>query len=458
MSLTNKLLKIVLIGVPALAMITTSCSISIFPKKNKDYLESLHLKTPYFINLIRMKQQDQGIEINNSIIFDQFVESLYEKAFSRNQEEKEEKKHENFKKYFRYEFFENKELLIKSGEDFSNNIINKINSLYRELKLDKTLSDSQIKKIFEADFLKSQSLENVLKNNNILILQSFDDRSSIGLEYALKEERKNHINILSISPLEIKQKASYSITTDIKPYRSVFNVILLPKDKEFKIKMTTESENNQLLSDLYREYNLKAEQFYDWYHGGYVLGAISKIQNKQGIIYKQNLLLNNLTDESIKDLSLDSGLKIIKDPNHFNEFIIEPIQKVAQKLNSTLTNEAIINDFETNYLSGKKLDNVLKNSDIIVQRTIQKGNILSLNNPDRLVKLPSSSSLKINLTFINNRELEFNFIDKLEIKNRNRDKIPKIYYQVLIVPKGTQVEIKDKLNFKETNDFLLLNK
>ncbi|UUM19882.1 hypothetical protein NPA11_00365 [Mycoplasma sp. 1578d] len=105
-----------------------------------------------------------------------------------------------------------------------------------------------------------------MKNNNILILQSFDDRSSIGLEYALKEERKNHINILSISPLEIKQKASYSITTDIKPYRSVFNVILLPKDKEFKIKMTTESENNQLLSDLYREYNLKAEQFYDWYH------------------------------------------------------------------------------------------------------------------------------------------------------------------------------------------------
>ncbi|UUM19881.1 hypothetical protein NPA11_00360 [Mycoplasma sp. 1578d] len=91
MSLTNKLLKIVLIGVPALSMITTSCSISIFPKKNKDYLESLHLKTPYFINLIRMKQQDQGIEINNSIIFDQFVESLYEKAFSRNQEEKEEK-------------------------------------------------------------------------------------------------------------------------------------------------------------------------------------------------------------------------------------------------------------------------------------------------------------------------------------------------------------------------------
>ncbi|UUM19883.1 hypothetical protein NPA11_00370 [Mycoplasma sp. 1578d] len=192
--------------------------------------------------------------------------------------------------------------------------------------------------------------------------------------------------------------------------------------------------------------------------GGYVLGAISKIQNKQGIIYKQNLLLNNLTDESIKDLPLDSGLKIIKDPNHFNEFIIEPIQKVAQKLNSTLTNEAIINDFETNYLSGKKLDNVLKNSDIIVQRTIQKGNILSLNNPDRLVKLPSSSSLKINLTFINNRELEFNFIDKLEIKNRNRDKTPKIYYQVLIVPKGNQVEIKDKLNFKETNDFLLLNK
>ncbi|UUM24863.1 hypothetical protein [Mycoplasma sp. 3686d] len=449
MSLMSKLLKTVLIGVPVFSMITTSCAFSF--SSNKDYLESVYLKTPYFINLIRMKQQDQGIKTNNSIIFDQFVESLHDKYSNLDTPE-------NRRKYRNYNFLKDNKLLISSKQDFSNHIINKINSLYQELKLDKTLSDTQITKIFEADFLNSQSIENVLKNNNILILQSGDDRSPIGLKYALKEERRNQINILLIDPFEIKQKGDYEKNAVIKPYRSVFNVILFPKDKEFRLKRTTESENNQLLSDLYHEYALKAEQFYDWYHGGYVLGAISKIQNKQGIIYKQNLLLNNLTDESIKDLSLDSGLKIIKDLNHFNEFIIEPIQKVAQKLNSTLTNEAIINDFEINYLSGKKLNDVLKNSDFIVQRTIQKGNILSLNNPDRLVKLPSSSSSKINLTFINNRELEFNFIDKLEIKNRNRDKTPKIYYQVLIVPKGTQVEIKDKLNFKETNDFLLLNK
>ncbi|UUM19888.1 hypothetical protein NPA11_00395 [Mycoplasma sp. 1578d] len=454
MSLTNKLLKIVLIGVPALSMITTSCSISIFPKKNKDYLESSPLKTPYFINLIRMKQQDQGIKINNSIIFDQFISSMNEKASDPTEND------EIRKKYHWYIFLKNQNLLIRSSEDFSNHIIKQIHSLYQDLKFTQILSDNQITKIFEDDFLNGQRLEDVLKNNNILMLETIDDRSPIGLHYFLKEEKENHTNILSIRPWLNKYNEKYYVDLDYRPPKHIFNVILLPKDKKFKIKMTTKSENDQLLSDLYREYNLKAEQFYDWYYGWNVLSIINKIQKKQGIIYKQNLILNNLTEESVKDSSLDSELKIIKDPNHFNEFITLPMQKVAQKVGATLTNETIISDFETNYLNGQKLDNVLKHSDIIIKRNIQEFNISPLIfQPDKLIKLSNYGSSKINLGFINEREINFNLpLDEYERACCSLDKKPKIYYQVLLVPKGTQVEIKDKLNFKETNDFLLLNK
>ncbi|UUM19553.1 hypothetical protein NPA11_02130 [Mycoplasma sp. 1578d] len=435
MSLKNKLLKMILIGVPALTVFTTSCSISIFRKKNKDYLESLVGKTPYFIDLIRLKQHDQGIKMNNSIIFDQFVESWY---------------HE--RKYF-YNVLEEGKLLISSIDDFSNHIISKINSLYKEFKLPKTLSDGQIKKIFETDFLNGQSIENVLKNNNILVLESNEDRSPIGLNYALKEEKQNHVNILRINAFRITQKEGYPRAQNIMPNQSVFNVILLPKDRKFKFKYTTKSENNQLLSDLYHEYNYKADQFYDWYYSG-ISGKIDIIQNKQGILYKENLLLNNLTDESLSGLPLNSKVHTIKATNDFDEFITSPIQQVAQKLKTPLTKEQVIDDFEKNYLNGQKLENVLKGSDIIVQRAIEKPSMLSLNDPDQLVKLASSNSSKIQLAFINEREFNFNFTRK----SQSPDKKPQIFYQVLTVPKGTQVEIKDKLNFKETNDFLLINK
>ncbi|UUM19869.1 MULTISPECIES: hypothetical protein [unclassified Mycoplasma] len=447
----KRLISTFSITAPLLTLITTSCSISIFPSKS--YLESMRYKTPYFIDLIRMEQQDQGIKTNNSIIFDQFVESLYEKALSWDRKD-QEKRTENYRKYIRYDFLKDNKQLIKSVEDFSSHIINKINSLYEDLKLPKTLSDEQIKKIFESDFLNGQSIENILKNSNILILQSNDDRSPIGLSYSLKEQKQNHINILRINPWIIKQTGGYLQSTDLRSEKPVFSVILLSKNQDFKIKYTTKSENNQLLSDLYYKYGYKADQFYDWYFGPDISQAINKIQNEQGILYKENLLLNNLTDESLSDLPLNSKVYTIKTTNDFNEFITSTIQQVAQKLKTSLTKEQVIDNFEKNYLNGQKLENVLKGSDILVQRAIEKPSMLSLNDPDQLVKLASSNSSKIQLAFINEREFNFN----LTGKSQSPDKKSMVFYQVLTVPKGAQVEIKDKLNFKETNDFLLLHK
>ncbi|UUD35927.1 hypothetical protein NPA08_03125 [Mycoplasmopsis citelli] len=461
MSLKIKLFKTLLFSfsAPLLSIITTSCSLSIKIPKNDQTLGDSLLergkditppnaqdnnqldKGPYFINLLRLKQEEQGIKINNSIIFDQFSDSLYKI----NQ--------------YHFRFLKDGHALITSKEDFSKYITNKINSLYqiKELELPKTLSDLKIQKIFENDFLNGQSIDSILRQNNILILESSNDRSPIYLDYFLKDEKKDHINIQVIDPTKIDDYDSVYlrvIQTYIDSPKSVFSVIVVPKGKRIEFKRTTQNENIQLTSELSRQYHYKPQNFYNWfYEGSEVSQRIKKIQNKQGIFNKENFILKDLTNESVSELPLDSKVNIIKNSNEFNEFIINPIQK----LDHSLAINEITNDFEVNYLNSQKLNEVLKTHDIVVQQLIQKPNKPS-NRPTKLIKMPSSNSSQIDLAFIDDRELNFNFISSYDTWNDSLVQKPRIFYQGLLVPKGSQVKMHGKLNFKETNDFLLANK
>ncbi|UUD35929.1 hypothetical protein NPA08_03135 [Mycoplasmopsis citelli] len=445
MSLKSKLFKNILVGfsTPLLPLITVSCTLGRETNKG-NYSEYADDKIPYFINLLRLKQDEQGIKTNNSIIFDQFIGHSDLK-----QKEKE----------FNH-FIEDFKVLIKSKQDFSNYITKKINLFYQKLQIPKTLSDAEIQKIFETDFLNGQNIDDILKNNNILVLESTDDRSPIGLKYAIKEEKEDHINIWVINPSQIDHKGGLHAIPHLLdlPEKSVFNVIIVPKEKRIEFKETITDDNNQLFSDLYNQYAHKPENFYDWFHErSEISEIIMKIQNKQGIFNKENFILKDLTNDSLSELPLVSKVNIIKNANEFNEFVIVPIQKVAQKLNHPLTIDKITNDFEKNYLNAQKLNEVLKTHDIVVQRLIQKANKPS-NRPAKLIKMLNSTASQINLAFIDEREFNFNFKVSDDTWKGPLAQKPRIFYQGLLVPKGSQVKINSKLNFKETNDFLLANK
>ncbi|UUD36595.1 hypothetical protein NPA08_02085 [Mycoplasmopsis citelli] len=447
MSLTIKLFRNILFGscVSLLPIITSSCStLELLNKKN--YLETVEYKVPYFANLIRLKQQEQGIKVNNSILFDQF--SIIEDEDKKN-------------KYFS-DFLEDSQVTITSVKDFSHYITNKINSLYKELEIPKTLSDEEIQRIFENDFLNGQNLNEVLAKNNIWISQSIFYHSSVFVDYILKEEDKDYINVKIIRPNEIDQDYLSILPTSLLPARKVFNILVFPKEKMLNFKKTTKDENIKLLSELYNHYNYKEKDFFNWYYPRkWILDWIDNIQRKQGIFNTKNLILKNKAGAYISkeplNLDSDSGIKVIKNFKDFITYIMSPFQTNDSEKDSALSYIKVVNDFEKNYLNGKNLSELLEENNLVVQRTIQKENT-SFNKQYRFVKLPNSSSSKINLAIINDNELNFssNFLDN-EWEDPFIEK-PRILYQGLLVPKNSKVEIKGQLNFKEANDFLIHNK
>ncbi|UUD35930.1 hypothetical protein NPA08_03140 [Mycoplasmopsis citelli] len=442
MALKTKLLKTLLVSfsVPLLPIITASCSLS-----REDYLKNLDEKEVYFTNLLRIKQDEQGIKSNNSIIFDQFGKSL-----------------SSSKERLSYRFLDGPYTWIYSKESFFNKITKKINSLYEEFKLPKTLSDEEIKKIFENDFLGGQGLNVVLRKNDILILESINDHSPIALDYAIKEEKENRVNILAINPSKRKQEEKFIGAFPISYLKNVFSVILLPKDKIFEFKRTITDENNQILSDLYSQYPYKPENFYDWFHEGTLIDQrIKRIQKKQRIFNKERFILKNLTDDYISKLPLDSKtdskLHIIKDPDDFIEFLVAPFQKDVPDKDNILHEDSITKDFRSIFSGRPTLKEIFEKYDIVIQRFIKKPNKPS-NRPAKLVKMPSSTGTQIDLAFIDERKLNFDFESHDDKWNDSFSEKPRIFYQGLLVPKGSQVKIHGELSFKETSDFLLASK
>ncbi|VEU74463.1 Uncharacterised protein [Mycoplasmopsis citelli] len=456
MSLKTKLFKTILVGFSGVLLTIVSTSCSLKPLTEENYLETVEYKAPYFTNLIRLKQQEQGIKVNSSIIFDQFSLELSEYFLNKN-----EPRHSNFLEDF--------QALITSKEDFSHYITSKINSIYEKLKLPKTLSDEEIQKIFENDFLNGQNLNDVLEKNNIWILESVDDRSFVSLNYVLKEEEKDHINIKVIQPFEINDKGLYKTTTDIKPQKSVFNVIVFPKYKQLNFRKTTKDENNQLLISLYNQYHYKEKDFFTQnYQLNSIDFLINNIQRKQGFFNTKNLILKNKIDTYISELPLDSKadskVKIIKNYGEFVKYVMAPFQINNLEKDFNLNQDKVIKNFETNYLNGQNLNELFKKYNLVVQRTIHRPNT-PLNNPAKLVKMPNPNSSQINLALIDDKEFDFNFNRghaDLDLTPKRiwwdfLDKKTIVFYQGLLVPKDSEVKIHGKLKFKETNVFLLAN-
>ncbi|TDV24262.1 hypothetical protein BCF59_0216 [Mycoplasmopsis mustelae] len=442
--LLNKKLKFLLFLTGSIAILTTSCS------ANSVYLNSVDGKAQYFVNLIKLKQEYQNVTSNNSVIFDQFTNHLTSIV----KQNKNSRTNTEYKNFFKDSNFKK----ITSKKDFEKEILSRINVLYSKIDVPKILSDDEVTKIFEIDFLKGQKLNNVLENKDILIFETKDDRFNWRLiqylfDFDTNKNNNGKINILQINPLLLSNIKPGIQTTDKLSDRQIFTVMLLPKSKDFEIKYTSEQENDKLFNDLYDKFGYKVEKFIKQQDSDIVNQLIDKIQEKQDIKFQRLSFLGSLKTESLSNLQQNSDILTINNSNEFDEYILNPLLKVSQENQLDLSSKDIKTKFEKEYLNDQGINYILKNNKIIVQRIVNTDNWISLNVPNRIIKYTSDSN-KLSLAYVSDRIFNYTF----SISDYNYRPKNEIFYQVLVVSKNTAIKTKGLLGYKEANDFLIKNK
>ncbi|TDV24299.1 hypothetical protein BCF59_0258 [Mycoplasmopsis mustelae] len=434
-----KKMKFILLGL-FLSVATTVVSSCVNSVNN--YINSLGRKTVYFSDLIRLKQEKQNITTNNSIIFDQFFPKFSEFV----------------NEYRNFSFLDgasNKR--IKSISDFNELIINKINTLYKDFNLAKLMSDAKIKQIFESDFLKGQTLEKILEQNDILLFESSNAYSASFLNYFLidtNDKKENQISILEINPEYVNNKFGYKVPQNLIASRNVFTAVLIPKAATYKIIETKQIENIKLLNDLYNEFKYKLDNFIKEYEIDKTLTLIQKIQQNQNVTFKPFSFLGKLNNESIKNLTINTEIESIENMDDFNKIILTPLQKIANDNALTIDTDKIRKYFEQEYIENRDIETTLKENKILVQRMIINKNYLSFNTPDQMVKYKQKDN-NITIATISDRVFNYNFSLNEYTPKVNENEV---LFQVLVVPKNSVIKLQGSLSYKEANDFLVKNK
>ncbi|MGZ9756193.1 hypothetical protein [Mycoplasma sp. 4423] len=427
MSFKSKLLKSLLISTPIFTAIAVSCS------NKKDYSETVSTDTPYLMDLLRLKQVQQGIVMNNSELFDQFIDK---------------------NKISTTPIYFSKPTLIKSKSEFNDTVINVINQTYQKFHMQKLLSDNDILQIFEKDFLNNQSLENVLNDNNILIYQDGDLFGTEYLEYLIFD----HISSNKVSILKTTTGMDLPVWTALSPYLPIFTVLKIPKNKDYTITELDKTQQKVLKKRLYYELNYKFTDFIVRESFESLTNLINNIQIKQSINSKKILFLGDLTNRSLSNIEQTKQPLIINTTEEFNQKILLPLLNTAKEQSSNLTPLNIKNNFEELFLSGKKIENVLRKNKLIVHISKSLGQILNWNFPNHLV-INKEKNNKVHISYVSQRTFNFNFskYDFFSIPNASEQKVS-LVYEVFFVPKDNEVLFDGEMNYKQANDFLVLQK
>ncbi|MGZ9756909.1 hypothetical protein [Mycoplasma sp. 4423] len=457
MSFKKKIIRFLITSLPIYTSVSVACGSKVEVNKGSEnkqetlpkiqlsepeYLESINLKTPFFVNLIKLKQQQQSIITSNSVLFDQFILQLFNK---RNRNEK--RFNSNFK------FIKDDFLRIKTEQDFYMNIVSLINNLYTYLGLNKTLTDKQIVEIFENDFLNNKNISNILKDNDIIITEQKDNWSSFGYDYILIDEDKSNIDVvyaLKAEPYYINNRVSLVSTTDLRPNRHIFSAFLVPKDKEFALLKTDKEQNEKLLSALYKE----ADFIYINKEDN-IEHLITSVSNNQSEIYKEINFLGKLTNETISDWELNQGIKIITNIDEFYQLIITPLQILAAKQNFLITPDELTTKFEKIFLNNQKIIDILKNNRLLFYTQLFSTLGDYFKTPSHILKLNENNNEKsVSLGLINASLFSYNFTINPDKSDKNQNQI-KLFYNIILIPNDYKLNIKTVLSFKEANDFLV---
>ncbi|MGZ9428634.1 hypothetical protein, partial [Mycoplasma sp. 1012] len=364
-------------------------------KEIKEYIEQIKVKSIYFENLIKIKQDQQNIKANNSFIFDQFREKLFES------------KENNFN------FLNEKKLIIKTIDDFDEKIVSKINELYDKFNINNRLTKEQITKMFEQDFLNGNKLENELTQNNLILLENESLwYTNDFLNFIIDENTVDKFNILEISVLNLPGIDSGETTrkTSLVSQKKRFTLIKTEKNKEIVFSKTNKEENEKILLNLYKEFQYKENFFIknDLFKDYWPL--IFQKQKEQNIFTSDVLIFKNNSLNS-NNLLFNDDIHIINNKEEFKNKIIPSIKEFYTEENSKTkkSENDILTEFEKIFFKDKTFDQIFENNSIVIHRTLEYKTNYNYLKQSVLIKSKIDEENKvIDFSLINDSDFNYN--------------------------------------------------
>ncbi|UVO15542.1 hypothetical protein KW512_01535 [Mesomycoplasma ovipneumoniae] len=361
---------------------------------------------------------------------------------------------------------------IYTLEEFQKNIVDKSKEITKDANIDRFVSDASIKKEFEEKFLNGTTIEETLKNNNILIMEHFGEKSLLSARHYYFDDKEDHY--INMTPFRAKdihyiQYTNLGIEPVFNPY---FTVVLYPKDRKIYFHYdfnkadaeTLVNKTRKIYHDLEKRYllpnYLKNKAFYD------IFDEIKSIQKKNKI---QFFKLKQPYDKVAEKLDpwvnnfFENKHAIIKNLEEFKDKIINRISKLDPSLK--IDEKEFINDFETKVFSGKKLEDIFKNSNIFIYETWEKfvyGSPQSyyLNSGNK------STTVEFENIIITNEENNNIFLEPISHSDYSFDaftrffpssKFNKLAFQILVVPKEKNIVFNKKINRLKTLESVIKN-
>ncbi|MDW2932997.1 hypothetical protein [Mesomycoplasma ovipneumoniae] len=414
----------------------------------------------YFLNLL-----DKHYEENN---VKRATFSPLNFFYSLQKENKDSKAAQNRSRNY---FLGNKNSIdIYTLEEFQKNIVDKSKEITKEANIDRFVSADSIKKEFEEKFLNGTTVEETLKNNNILIMEHFGEKSLLSARhYYFDDKVDRYINMTPFQADDIHYNhfTNLGIVPVFNPY---FTVVLYPKDKKIYFhynfnKADTETlvtKTRKIYHDLEKRYllpnYLKNKAFYD------IFDEIKSIQKKNKI---QFFKLKQPYDKVAEKLDpwvnnfFENKHGIIKNLEEFKDKIINRISKLDSSLK--IDENEFINDFETKVFKGEKLENIFKNSNIFIYETWKKfvyGSPQSYYlNSDNKNSDNKSATVEFENIIITKEENNNIFLEPIIHSDYSfnafsrfftKSKFNKLVFQILVVPKEKNIVFNKNINRLKT--------
>ncbi|WP_341515774.1 hypothetical protein [Mesomycoplasma ovipneumoniae] len=366
---------------------------------------------------------------------------------------------------------------IYTLEEFQKNIVDKSKEITKEANIDRFVSTASIKKEFEEKFLNGTTIEETLKNNNILIMEHFGEKSLLSARhYYFDDKVDRYIDMTPFwaDDIHYNRYTNLGIVPVFNPY---FTVILYPKNKKIYFhynfnKVDTETlvtKTRKIYHDLEKRYllpnYLKNKAFYD------IFDEIKSIQKKNKI---QFFKLKQPYDKVAEKLDpwvnnfFENKHAIIKNLEEFKEKIINRISKLDSNLK--IDENEFINDFETKVFKGEKLENIFKNSNIFIYETWEKfvyGSPQSYYlNSDNKNSDNKSATVEFENIIITKEKNNNIFLEPISHSDYSFNafsrffpfsKFHKVAFQILVVPKEKNIVFNKNINRLKTLESVIKN-
>ncbi|AJR12043.1 GTP-binding protein lepA [Mesomycoplasma dispar] len=412
------------------------------PKKSYEFTFNKQYDANYFLNLLN-KNNDE---------FNTKTATFSGLNFFYNQDEKDLDKN-----FFLGDYFSN---TIQTFDQFQKIIVNKTLKLIKNvehLPNHLKIPESEIIREFQNKFLDSRPIKEVLEKNNIFLIEitrqwKYDSAYNYYLE---KDKNSDTLNVINLMPSYVEEITH--APDELFPRRPYFISIVYPKSTKLnfkdivdyipstKDKLKRSIENTRIIyKKLEQKYKFPKTEI-NTFSNYFMLDVIDFSQNTNKIKTLKPKILD-LVSKKINPWNnsfFPEKQVIIKNNQEFKDKILDRVLELNPK--TEINKVELTTDFETKFLDGKKLDEVLKNYNIFIYETWEQLKYQHRGHnwydlEDEKLILRKKENNKIFLTTILKTDLILNFPAKFDLP------FDKVAFQVLLVPKDKNVVFEKKVD------------